>query len=136
MSDNEKIIREFFEAWSRLDADEMVSYFTEDGIYHNMPIEPVAGHENLREFIKDFTGDWSGTSCEIVTLVAQGSLVIAERIDRPRMGDIQVNLPCIGVFEMVDGKIKVWREYFDLATFINAASGEAGSEEAGSGEAG
>ena len=27
-----------------------------------------------------------------------------------------INLPCRGVFEMEHGKIKVWRDYFDLAT--------------------
>ncbi len=38
--DNEKIIREFIEAWSRLDAEELSGYFTEDGVYHNMPSGP------------------------------------------------------------------------------------------------
>jgi limonene-1,2-epoxide hydrolase len=32
-----------------------------------------------------------------------------------------VTLPCCGVFEMQGGKIKVWRDYFDLPTFANAA---------------
>jgi limonene-1,2-epoxide hydrolase len=30
--DNEKIIREFIDAWSRLDPEELSSYFTEDGV--------------------------------------------------------------------------------------------------------
>jgi limonene-1,2-epoxide hydrolase len=31
-----------------------------------------------------------------------------------------VDLPCAGVFEMQGGKIKVWRDYFDLGTYVKA----------------
>ena len=48
MHDNEKIIREFIAAWSNLDADELTGYFTEDGVYHNMPTDPVAGQVRKR----------------------------------------------------------------------------------------
>lgn len=33
-----------------------------------------------------------------------------------------VDLPCAGVFEMEDGEIKVWRDYFDMAIFTTAMS--------------
>jgi limonene-1,2-epoxide hydrolase len=39
------------------------------------------------------------------------------------MGDKSVDLPCCGVFEMTDGKIRVWRDYFDLGTYTRAAAG-------------
>jgi limonene-1,2-epoxide hydrolase len=29
-------------------------------------------------------------------------------------------LPCLGVFEMQDGKIRVWRDYFDLGSSLRA----------------
>ncbi len=32
-------------------------------------------------------------------------------------GDSSVDLPCTGVFELESGKIKVWRDYFDFATY-------------------
>ena len=31
MTENEKLIREFIKAWSRLDAAQLASYFAEDG---------------------------------------------------------------------------------------------------------
>ena len=31
-----------------------------------------------------------------------------------------MDLPCCGVFEMQGGKIKIWRDYFDLATYVRA----------------
>ena len=43
--------------------------------------------------------------------------MIAERLDRTEAGEKNVDLPCTGVFEMRDGKIAVWRDYFDMATY-------------------
>lgn len=122
MNANEKTIREFIAAWSNLDADELVSYFTEDGVYYNMPIAPVKGAGALKQFIAGFIKDWSSTEWEILNILADGETVVAERMDRTKIGDTPINLPCFGIFEMEAGKIKVWRDYFDMATYVNAAS--------------
>lgn len=120
MTANERIIREFIEAWARLDPEELASYFTEDGVYHNMPLEPVRGRSNVQQMIRGFTAAWTETVWETRNLVAAGDLVIAERVDRTRAGNKSVALPCVGVFEMENGKIKVWRDYFDLGTYTRA----------------
>ena len=103
-----------------LDANELVAFFTPDGVYHNMMSRPVAGHDALRTFIGGFIRNWSATNWDIVTIVAQGDVVIAERLDRTTVGERKVDLPCCGVFEISDGKIRVWRDYFDLATYTRA----------------
>ncbi len=120
---NENLVREFVAAWSRLNVEELLDYFTEDGTYHNMPIMPVASRGNLRAFITAFTKDWTGTEWEIINLASSGNTVFVERIDRTRLGERSVDLPCCGVFEIENGKIKVWRDYFDLATYTKGASG-------------
>ncbi len=121
-TDNVTILTEFIEAWSRLDPDELASYFTEDGCYHNMPVGPVAGRDAVRQMIAGFTADWTETTWDILNIVGAGDVVIAERLDRTRAGDKGVDLPCTGVFEMQDGKIKVWRDYFDMGTFVKGMS--------------
>lgn len=121
--ENVQIIQNFINAWSRLDADELVSYFTEDGIYHNMPAAPVQDRKNLTEFISGFLANWTKTSGEAINIVGNGDIVIAARLDRTEVGEIKIDLPCCGVFEMVDGKIKVWRDYFDMATFTKPFGG-------------
>lgn len=120
MTSNEDVIRDFITAWSRLDVDEIVGFFAPDGVYHNMMNKPVAGHAALRGFIGGFIKNWTRTDWELLTIVSRGDIVIAERLDRTQIGDRSVNLPCCGVFEMRDGKIKVWRDYFDLATYTRA----------------
>ena len=55
-ADNIAIITDFIAAWSRLDADELASYFTEDGCYHNIPVGPVCGIGGL------FSGEREGAN--------------------------------------------------------------------------
>jgi limonene-1,2-epoxide hydrolase len=123
MTSNAQIIRDFIGAWSTLDADRIVSFFAEDGVYHNMPTAPVAGHERLRAFIAGFIKDWTATQWDILTLIESGDIVIAERVDRTTVRGRNVDLPCCGVFEMSDGKIRVWRDYFDLGAYTKALAG-------------
>ena len=121
MTDNAQIIRDFIAAWSRLDPVELASYFTADGCYYNMPTQPVRGRDNVQKFIGGFIANWSATDWEILHLVAQDDVVFCERVDRTAFASGGVDLPCLGVFEMSDGKIKEWRDYFDLNTFMRAA---------------
>ena len=120
MTDNVAIVREFIEAWSSLDADRLAGYFTEDGSYHNMPTQPVTGRDNVRNFISGFLSTWTETQWDILNLMGEGDVVVAERLDRTKTTQGNVDLPCVGVFEMQGGKIHVWRDYFDLSTFMNA----------------
>jgi limonene-1,2-epoxide hydrolase len=118
--DNEQTIRNFIQAWSRMDADELVQFFCEDGVYHNMPAGPVAGHAALKPYIGGFLKSWRSTEWELLTLIGRGDTVVAERVDRTVVGDKTVALPCCGVFEMQGGRIKVWRDYFDMGTYVAA----------------
>lgn len=120
MTTNEQVVRDFIAAWTRLDVEELVQYFCEDGVYHNMPMKPVTGHDALRPFISAFLKDWTSTEWDILSLASAGDRVFAERLDRTVVGAKPVNLPCCGVFEMRDGRIKVWRDYFDMGTYVAA----------------
>jgi len=121
-NENVEIIREFIEAWSRLDAAELAGYFAEDGVYYNMPAAPVTGRENVEKFIAGFSAPWTETTWDILNIMGSGDVVIAERLDRTKAGDKTVDLPCVGIFELEAGKIKVWRDYFDMGTYAKGMS--------------
>ncbi|MBW2241663.1 MAG: nuclear transport factor 2 family protein [Deltaproteobacteria bacterium] len=120
MSSNTELVRAFCEAWSRLDPVELAGYFAEDGVYHNMPTGPIKGRAEIENFIRGFAGSWTKTDWEVLNLAETGDIVIAERVDRTELGDKKVDLPCAGVFEIRNGKIAVWRDYFDLGTYVRA----------------
>jgi limonene-1,2-epoxide hydrolase len=123
MQENERTIREFIEAWSRLDPKELAAYFADDGVYHNMPMGPVSGRANVEKLIRGFIGAWTETRWDLRNIVGSGDLVFAERVDRTRAGEKSVDLPCVGVFELEAGKIRVWRDYFDLGTYQRGLAG-------------
>ncbi len=116
-------VKAFVADWSGLDAENLASYFTEDGTYFNIPAQPVTGRENIRQFIAGFTATWSETNWDILNITEDNGIVYCERLDRTRTTNGDVDLPCFGVFEMKDGKIHVWRDYFDMGTFVNAMTG-------------
>lgn len=123
MNNNEQIIRDFAAAWSRLDAGELASYFTEDAVYHNIPMEVIVGRENIRGFLTEFLRDTSGITFEIRHQISSGNLVFNERVDHSIWGGKKVALPVAGVFELENGKIKAWRDYFDMEMFNKALAG-------------
>lgn len=122
MFSNQTIIESFIRAWSRLDAEALADYFAEDGVYHNIPTSPVVGRENIRQFIAGFIKPWTATEWVISSILAEGDLVMVERLDKTRTAAGNVDLPCVGVFVMKDGKIAVWRDYFDMNTYVKAFS--------------
>ena len=72
--------------------------------------------------IRTFTASWTATRWELRNVLAAGNVVMAERIDRTQAGGRSVDLPIVGVFELERGEIKVWRDYFDLGTYLQALS--------------
>lgn len=122
MSNNIDIIKNFVADWSHLDAPQLAAYFTDDGTYFNMPAQPVTGRENVEAFIKGFTATWTETTWDVLNIAGEGDVVFCERLDRTKSTQGDVDLPCLGVFEMKDGKIHVWRDYFDMNTFMKAMS--------------
>lgn len=115
-----KIVQDFCTAWTRLDIEELMAYFGPDPVYHNMPGPPAKGREAVRRTIESFLKGWQHTEWEVTNIAANGNVVFAERVDRTDAGGRHVDLPCVGVFEIQDGKITAWRDYFDMATYTRA----------------
>jgi limonene-1,2-epoxide hydrolase len=108
----EAVVRALVEAQERLDLDATAALLTEDVVYHNMPMKPVVG----RQAVRDALAAWPVESCEweMRHIAVRGNVVLTERIDRFVRGDERITIPVMGVFEIVDGKIAHWRDYFDL----------------------
>ena len=114
----ESIVRDFLGAWPRRDLVELMSYFAPDAVYHNVPVAPCVGAAAIRETFAGFLASMPGIVLDVVNLVANGPLVMAERIDRFVMPNgHRFDLPVTGVFEVRDDKIVAFRDYFNLASF-------------------
>ena len=115
------LVTEFCSLWACPDPDKLAGFFAEDAIYHNIPLAPVRGRDAIREFIAGFTAGYDGIDFAVHRQVVNGNVVMNERTDTLRRKDgVAVDLPVMGVFEIVDDHIAGWRDYFDLAMFTKA----------------
>lgn len=119
---NASITNDFIAAWCAMDIDKIVSFFTDDALYTNIPMGPPnVGKENIRTFIEGFLGD--AESCDFIVHHQvedlEKNIVMNERTDKIGMGGRVIELPVMGVFEFRDGKISAWRDYFDITPFTS-----------------
>ncbi len=116
-SDAEKVVSDFCKAWSRRNLDEILGYFTEDAVYHNVPVDPAKGKTAIAGVINSFLPMASHVEFRVMKSASNGNIVFNERMDIFHMGQKVVELPVAGVFEVTNGKISLWRDYFDMQMF-------------------
>jgi len=117
--DADGLVREFCAAWERLDPDEIAAYFTPDAIYHNIPMQPIVGRDAIRQLLASFKTAIVSIRFEVLRQVSTGGIVMNERVDYINNGSRTIALPVMGVFEVSEGQIKAWRDYFDLGQYTN-----------------
>jgi limonene-1,2-epoxide hydrolase len=122
MRDPETVVRDFCAAFARRDLDELLAFFTDDAVYHNIPMAPVTGKDGIREVLSLFVPASSAIAFDVLHTAVHGSVVLNERVDRFTMSGKPIELPVAGVFEVRDGKIAAWRDYFDFATWQRQTS--------------
>jgi limonene-1,2-epoxide hydrolase len=118
-------VRQFIQACVRADPDEFASYFCEDATWWNSPWPPVNGRASIREALRLGAGQMTALPWDIVQIVADGDIVMTERVDHFQIGDNRISVPCMGIFELRNGKIAAWRDYWDLKTFEAQRQGSA-----------
>ena len=120
----EKVVGDLFAAWTRLNLDEVMSHFAEDAVWDNVPMSPAKGKQAIREMTHGFMKDTSAFGVNILKSVHEGNVVFNSRVDTITMKNgKKAEIPVAGMFELNDaGKISLWRDYFDLATFTKQIS--------------
>ena len=113
-TDPNEVVSQFCAAWANRDADELMAFFTEDAVYHNVPMDPLEGAEAIRAFLEGFFASSREVVFETHLQVAGGNVVMNERTDFINSADGQMALPVCGVFELRDGRIARWSDYFDM----------------------
>jgi limonene-1,2-epoxide hydrolase len=117
-----EVVRRFCAAWSEnLGAGELAAFFSDDAVYHNIPFAPVTGREAIANTIASFVRPGApgieAIEFRVLNIAADGPVVMTERVDVFRLPDKMFELPVMGTFEVNDGKINAWRDYFDTNQF-------------------
>lgn len=119
---HEDLTLAFFTAWAEGDTDAVLAFFADDAVYHNIPVDPMVGHDQIRAMIDGFTTGLTVVEFRVLRMLADGPTVMTERVDIFRKDDGGlVELPVMGILEWEGDKLANWREYFDLNQFMTQA---------------
>lgn len=113
------VVERFCDAIATGDLGAVVAFFTDDAVYHNIPIEPVVGPAAIRVTLESFTSAVDSLEFKILAIAAVGSTVLTERVDVFHFPRHVLSLPVMGTFEVTGDKISAWRDYFDMQQFMS-----------------
>ena len=122
MESSIEVVRRFCQGWSDdMGTDDLAAFFSDDAVYHNIPLAPVTGRENIADnidsYIRPGAPGVEGIELRVINIAADGPVVMTERLDVFTLSDKSFGLPVMGTFEVRDGKINAWRDYFDMNQF-------------------
>jgi limonene-1,2-epoxide hydrolase len=109
-----EIVEAFLDAFVAMDFDTALSYIADDCEYTNIPVGTVRGPSGVKEVLEPFAAPIRENEFIILRQAQTGPIVFMERLDRHRLDHGWRELAVNSVFEVLDGRVTVWRDYFDL----------------------
>ncbi|MDX5418956.1 MAG: ester cyclase [Hymenobacteraceae bacterium] len=105
-----ELIRQWVAFFNQGDANALAKLYHEDAINHQVANEPVAGKMAIRDmFVQEFAT--AEMTCIVENLFEDGDWAILEWKD-------PLGLRGCGFFQVIDGKIKLQRGYWDKLSFL------------------
>lgn len=110
---NVKVVNDFCALFTApIDWDRMATFLTADCIYRpTQTMDPVTGPEAIVGMLRGFAGSATASEFEVLDTWARGPVVANDRIDRFTLPDQSMEIPVVGVFHMIDGKIAEWTDF-------------------------
>jgi limonene-1,2-epoxide hydrolase len=100
------------------DLDRVCSLVTDDIEYDNVPMGKVYGPDGVRKVLSaGVTQEATDIEWRVLEQIEQGDIVMNERVDCFLVNDTWIEIPIAALFKVRDGKICLWRDYFDLDTY-------------------
>lgn len=119
------VANDMIDAWNKMDWERAYDLFAEDGMLHSVMREPIVGREVIRTRLNSLLAGLERIELQITNIGVVNDVVIFERIDDFDYNGKHSRIPVVGVMEISDGKVNVWREYYDKASLMAALSSPA-----------
>ena len=116
---NLAVVRRLCEHWPWLTREEFHALLAADCDYRNIPLagDRHTGPDEAHDMLSRMREHWD-IRLDMVNLTAAGPVVLTERLEhfKHRKGErADCELPVMGAFELRDGKIVAWRDYFEMS---------------------
>jgi limonene-1,2-epoxide hydrolase len=119
-TDPVRIVRAFLVALEELDITRALGYVAPEIVYQNVPLPPARGLRAFEKQLRRMAKFSSGFEATVHHIAADGPIVLTERTDVFVAGGWRASFWVCGTFEVRDGRIVLWRDYFDWTTLIVA----------------
>ncbi len=113
-----QVVERFLDLLRTEDIDGAAELLAQDVEYVNEGLPTVHGRERVRRLLRATLGlDGAGFEVYLHTISANGSSVLTERTDVMKFGRLRIQFWVCGRFDVHDGQIVLWRDYFDQVNF-------------------
>jgi len=115
------VVERFLELLRLGDVDGAVELLAVDVEYKNVGLPTVRGRERVRRLFRATLGrPGAGFEVYVHAISADGGTVLTERTDVLELGRLRVQFWVCGRFDVHDGQIVLWRDYFDQMNIVAA----------------
>lgn len=104
------------------DVETAVGLIDPDIVYTNVSLPTLRGKRRVAGVVRSLNNPRTGFAVRLITVATDGPTVLTERIDELRFGPLRMQFWVCGRFEVRDGLIAVWRDYFDWFDIIKSAA--------------
>jgi limonene-1,2-epoxide hydrolase len=120
----EEVVRKFCELVGQKDLAGVEGLFDEAVVYQNVGTEPAAGREASLEALRFQFDMFDPIVFLLRNLAVDNNVVLMERVDEVTANGVAPPVPVMGTFEVRDGRIVAWRDYFDIGLTGRLMAGE------------
>ena len=121
----EDIVNLFISKIESRELDAALEHVSDDCYYDNVPIGDMNGKEDMLQFLSGLLKGEGPVEFEVVRQTCSGNTVMNERLDRFNTASGRsIEIPVMGVFEVNEGLITFWRDYFDNGMFLRQLKDE------------
>ena len=115
-----EIVRAFLADLEQLDVDAAAEWLAEDVVYQNVPLPAARGKQAVERQLRFLERFGNGFEARIHNVASDGAIVLTERTDVLVIGRLEASFWVCGTFEVRNGRIVLWRDYFDYVNLVVA----------------
>lgn len=116
---NIRTVEGFLNAMQDADYEAAEAALDDNLVYENVGLPTIHGRAGAMKLFRRMEGR-AGFEVKIHRVAADGAAVLTERTDALTFGPLRLQFWVCGVFEVHNGRITLWRDYFDMFDMFKA----------------
>lgn len=120
ITDPASLVEGFLSALQDEDFETADALLADDVVWQNVGLPTIRGRERVMKLFRRGEGR-SAFEVKVHRIASEGGSVLTERTDALILGPLRFQFWVCGVFEVRDGRITLWRDYFDMFDMVKAS---------------